>query len=138
MTEYVTGNLFIRTHDYNLETGHVVKGHCHNFDHVTVFFTGTWEVTQFEPVLVDGKPKLHKVTREIGGEAREVNEPELIFKEKIKIRAGHSHAWCLIKAELVHELRLIEGPGAYGCFYSHRKPNGEVVEEYTGWRAAYE
>ena len=38
--EFVSGNIFIRPTEK--KAGEVVRGHTHNFDHTTIFFTGKW------------------------------------------------------------------------------------------------
>jgi len=87
--------------------GEVIEGHTHNFDHTTIFFKGRWLV---KAMLPDG----------------EVIEREF---------AAPSH--CLIKAEVVHHLTALEDGSEAWCVYAHRDPQGEVVQQYTGWDEAY-
>lgn len=136
--EYRSGSIYMRAHDFMLETGHVVEGHCHNFDHTTFFFSGKWKVTAFAPVFdSDGKRVTSSVERVIAGEKRMSQEPVRQFVREIVIQGGFPHAWLLIEAQLEHRLELLEGPGCYACVYSHRTPDGDVTEQYTGWAKAY-
>lgn len=101
-----SGSIYVREPDHMLETGAVVAGHCHAFDHTTFFLAGLWQVT--------GDNGL-----------------------KVIIRGGTPGARLLIKADVKHELKCLQGPGCYACVYSHRTPAGDVTPEYTGWDAAY-
>jgi hypothetical protein len=130
--EYRSGSIYMRTHDFLLEEGSVVEGHCHNFDHTTFFFAGKWRVTAYAPIFAeDGK------TRLLLEDASGKKVPAKQFVREVIVQGGHPHAWLLIEAGLEHKLELIEGFGCYACVYSHRTPDGDVTEEYTGWAKAY-
>lgn len=53
------------------------------------------------------------------------------------IRATDDKNWLLIRAGVKHEITALEDGTKFDCVYSHRTPQGDVVEEYTGWDAAY-
>jgi quercetin dioxygenase-like cupin family protein len=48
--EFISGNVFIRK--MSRKAGEVVAGHKHNFDHTTIFFSGSWRV---RATLPDGR-----------------------------------------------------------------------------------
>ena len=100
------GNVYIRPHA-NMAKGDVLEGHTHNFDHVSIVFTGAVRV---DAVLTDG--------REVSAE----------FK---------APAHCLIKAEVVHKITALEDGTNFWCVYAHRTPQADVVQEYPGWPEAY-
>ena len=50
MTEWISGNIFIRSNPLN--KGSVIEGHKHNFDHTTIVFKGAVHVSAKLP---DGK-----------------------------------------------------------------------------------
>ena len=52
------------------------------------------------------------------------------------IRATEARNYILIRAGVEHEITALED-SKFDCIYSHRTPQGEVVEEYTGWDQAY-
>ncbi len=109
MSQNRTGSIYVREPDKMLPTGEVIDGHAHTFDHTTFFVTGLWLVS----CEVDGKE----------------------FKQKVE--GGHPGSRLLIRANIKHRLEVLRGPACYACVYSHRTPDGEVVEEYTGWHGAY-
>ena len=92
--EFISGNIFIRPNKLE-QKGDMVQGHTHNFDHTTIFFTGSFHVKAKKP---DGS------TLE-----RDFFAP--------------SH--CLIKAEYEHEITALEDKSEFWCIYSHRTPQGK-------------
>lgn len=126
--ELRSGSIFIRQADHLLETGTVIEGHKHNFDHTTFFLQGVWKVECFGDVYgSDGKtPRLD-----------EFGDPLRVKLREVTIRGGAPHAFLLIEADKMHTMTLLEGPGCYACVYSHRIPEGDVTSEYTGWHQAY-
>ena len=89
------------------EVGSMVDGHTHNFDHTTIVFTGSVKVTA---TLPDGS----------------VQEGEFI-----------APAHFLVRADVMHRI-VATAPGTqFWCVYSHHTPQGDVVQEYTGWPEAY-
>lgn len=92
---------------YLREAGAVVQGHTHNFDHTTIVFTGAVRVVA---TLPDGRT----VTQDF-----------------------HAPAHMLIKKDVTHEITALEDHTQVWCVYAHRTPQGDVVQEVTGWMDAY-
>jgi hypothetical protein len=90
-----------------LKKGTSVAGHKHNFDHTTIVFKGSVHV---RGVLPNG------------------NVIERDF-------AAPAHF--LVKADVEHQITALESDTIYWCVYSHRTPQGVVVQEYTGWSTAH-
>ena len=42
----------------------------------------------------------------------------------------------LIEADVKHTITCLEA-GTYWCVYSHRTPQGEVIQHYNGWQQSY-
>ena len=122
MSEWASGNVYIRAMGdrHGLEPGQVIGGHTHNFDHTSIFFNGTWRVKRFS--------KLE------GTEDDWVIRPGDEFE-----RDGPFHI--LIHANCKHEFTFLGSedgmPGRAWCVYSHRTPQGEVVQNWNGWTPAY-
>lgn len=89
------------------KAGQVVPGHTHNFDHTTIVFKGSVHVKATYP----------------DGTVREGN-----FK-------APSHF--LVRADVSHEIMSTRDDTEFWCVYSHHTPQGDVVQEYTGWEASY-
>ena len=87
--------------------GGATKGHRHNFDHTTILFKGSVHVAA---TLTDGT----EIEREF---------------------TAPSHF--LIRKDVTHNITALEDGTEYWCVYSHRTPQGDVVEEYDGWLKAY-
>jgi hypothetical protein len=123
--EWISGNVFIRPMGGRdgLRPGAVVAGHTHNFDHTSIFFCGRWRARKWVPVV-----------REDGTQV----EGEWALLVDVE-RDGPFHL--LIEAHARHEFTFL-GPadvvGRAWCVYSHRTPQGEVSEHYTGWWDAYQ
>lgn len=88
--------------------GDVTDGHTHNFDHTTIVFRGGVRVVATTP---DGRAL-----------DREFRAP----------------ASFLVLRDVEHRITALEDDTEYWCVYSHRTPQGEVVQEYTGWAGAYQ
>jgi hypothetical protein len=111
--EWISGNIFIRAMGgaEGLQPGAVIEGHTHHFDHTTICFCGRWHVRKWL--------------------AREDNRLFSDFE-----REGPFHL--LIEAEAKHEFTFLgPGVGHAWCVYSHRTPQGEISQVYTGWEYAY-
>lgn len=106
--EWVSGNLFFRK-NLLAHAGDRINGHTHNFDHNSLVVSGSVHVKATKP---DG------TTIERGFDAK----TNKIF---------------LVLAEVKHEIIALEDNTEFWCLYSHRNPQGEVVQEYDGWRPAY-
>jgi len=87
--------------------GDKVQGHRHNFDHVTMIVKGAVHIRAVKP---DGAV----IERDFS--------------------AGQ---FCLIKAEVEHEITATADDTLFHCIYAHRTPQGDVVQEFTGWEPAY-
>jgi len=88
--------------------GDRVEGHAHNFDHTTIVFTGAVRV----------RARL----------------PEGTVIE----RTFEAPAHFLVKADVLHEITATLPLTEFWCVYSHRTPQGRLVQEYDGWTPAYE
>lgn len=104
--EWKSGNIFIRSNILE-HKGDLVDGHCHNFDHTTIVFTGSVHVKAKKP---DGA---------------------IVEKDF----AAPSHF--LVEAGTEHEITALEDNTEFWCVYSHRDPQGRVVQEFNGWTKAY-
>lgn len=127
MAEFASGNIFIR--EGELETGQIVVGHKHNFDHTTYVPRGA---ILFEKLGAPTKfaPDIDLNTGKVIGMIPVDWE---VLKSVVK-RAG-PRGWVLIEAGVMHRLTGLE-PSTYHCIYSHRTPQGEIVQEYDGWMKA--
>lgn len=115
--EHSMGNIFIRPNEVE-KAGDFIEGHKHNFDHVTLIRRGRFRIEVLEDIsaaAVEGGaiPKVLKAVEKSAGE------------------------YVLIRAELVHRLTALEDHSAFLCIYAHRTPQGDVVQEYTGWEHAF-
>jgi hypothetical protein len=156
--ERISGNIYIRPNALT-NAGDVTHGHKHNFDHTTIVFAGSIAV---KATLPDGKViertfdapgqesrrelatriadladavKAHGISEGI----REALESLLSIappRPPVLSRADAIGSF-LVKAEVEHEITAREDGTIYWCTYSHRTPQGEIVETYTGWREAY-
>ncbi len=90
------------------KAGGKVSGHKHNFDHTTIVFKGSVHV---RGVLPDGRV----IERDFAAPAH-----------------------FLVKAEVEHEITALADNTTFWCVYAHRTPQGDIVQEHDGWRAAYE
>jgi len=89
------------------KAGDGVKGHTHNFDHTTIVFSGAVHVRAVHP---DGT---------------------VIEKD------FHAPAHFLVKADVEHQITALVDHTEFWCVYSHRTPQGDVVQEVTGFDKAY-
>ncbi len=103
--EQSCGNIYRRKN--KLGKGQVTQGHTHNFDHLTIVFTGGIHIKAKMP---DGS------TLE---------------------RDFFAPSDCLIRADVEHEITALMDDTEYWCIYSHRFPQGQVSMEETGWMPAY-
>lgn len=105
--EWVSGNVFIRPQVLE-KAGDEVEGHKHNFDHTTIIFRGQ--------VCVKAKRPDGTIIVRNFGEGTEF---------------GIRHF--LVKAEVEHTITALVDDVEFWCVYSHRTPQGDVVQGYTGW-----
>ena len=106
MTEWVSGNIFIRPSGV-LQAGEGPDGHAHNFDHTTIVFTGAVRV-------VATLPNGAKIERDFEA-------------------PGHF----LVRADVRHDIKALRDGTQFWCVYSHRNPQGDVVQHFDGWGDAY-
>lgn len=92
------------------DIGSIVRGHKHNFDHVTVLFTGS-VLVRFHK---DGEPVAERVfsVKDFGVEI-------------------------LIMADTWHEFIALEPNTFAVCYFPHRGADGGVVADYNGNLHAY-
>jgi quercetin dioxygenase-like cupin family protein len=107
----VTGNIAIREMTFGGKAGTVVPGHEHNFDHMSYVPRGA---ARFELLGADDE----------------------VLKSIVK-RATDGFNFILIKAGLRHRITALTDDALVHCVYSHRTPQGDVVQEYDGWSRAY-
>lgn len=108
--EYVSGNIFIRQMFFPT-AGFVVVGHRHDFDHTTYVARGSLRIERLDA---------------------HGNVERSIVKT-----ASAGYNWCLIKAGVIHRLTALEDDSMGHCIYSHRDPQGEVIQLADGWTTAY-
>lgn len=119
--EWASGNIYIRP--TVLPAGERVDGHTHNFDHTTIVFRGVVQVRKWRPIVeVNGEPR-------IGDDGKPMY---WLVGDKTFISPAHF----LVEAGSTHEITALEDT-EFWCVYSHRTPQGDVVEEYNGWTHAY-
>jgi hypothetical protein len=106
-TEFISGNVFIRKMMRLVDAGFRIAGHTHQFDHTTIVFSGAIRV----------KFKLP------GGQIGEHDY--------------HAPNHFLVRKEVEHEITALKDGTTVWCVYSHRDPQGEVVQIATGWPVAY-
>jgi hypothetical protein len=87
-------------------------GHAHNFDHATYFPVGA--------ALVES-----------------LNDDDSV-RASTEVHAARGLNWALIKAGVRHRITALEAGTIGHCIYAHRTPQGDVVQEHTGWAPAYE
>jgi quercetin dioxygenase-like cupin family protein len=97
-----------------MKKGDVVEGHKHHFDHTTIVFSGALHIKATMP---DGT----------------VREGDFEAPAPESVHPAHA----LIAAGVSHELTALRDGTIFWCVYSHRGPQGEVWQRYTGWEDAY-
>lgn len=105
--ERISGNIFIRPMRGEKAGDLMADGHEHKFDHTTIVFTGAVHV---EARLPDGTVL------------------------QLDCTAPGSF---LVKKDVFHKITATADNTEAWCVYSHRTPQGDVVQEYTGWEKAY-
>ena len=113
--ERALGNIFVRTMHFS-KAGEVVQGHEHYFDHVTLVFSGGVRIR-------------YRIGGTVEGE-REFWAPHMIAEDG-------QESLVLIKDNVCHEFTALADNTHCWCVYSHRDPDGTVVENFNGWMKAY-
>jgi len=88
------------------KAGSGTPAHSHNFDHTTIVFKGSIHV---HATLPNGT----------------VIERDFV---------APSHF--LVRRDVLHAIFALEDNTEYWCVYSHRSPQGDIVQEWNGWREA--
>lgn len=89
------------------KAGDTIDGHEHEFDHTTF----VWK----------GRVHIHATCKEGCNKEGEFAVPSAV----------------LIKKEWRHTITALEDDTEFWCVYSHRTPQGDVVQEWNGWDTAY-
>lgn len=87
--------------------GDVCPPHLHNFDHTTIVFKGAVHVKATFP------------------------NGEVIERDFV----APSHF--LVYPDVLHEITATQDDTEFWCVYSHRTPQGDIVQEDTGWSPAH-
>lgn len=100
---------------FGVRMGHLSKGqatntHRHNFPHLT-YLRGPGRVEKLEPTNAE-ETQFRVVKR--------VDKP----------KGGH----VFIQAGMWHRITALEDLD-YDCLYTHRTPDGELTDEFSGWQA---
>lgn len=87
---------------------------------------------------------LEKTGDKIQGHTHNFDHVTAVFKGAIHIDRSdgvsqdlYAGDYCVIYKHIKHEITALEDKTEFTCFYSHRTPQGEVVEDFTGWLDAY-
>lgn len=108
--EFVSGNVFIREMSFEL-AGVGSTGHVHNFDHTTYVVRGG--------ILIE-----------------RLDDADAVLQRVEKV-ASSGKNWVLIKAGVKHRITALADDTLCHCIYSHRTPQGDIVQEYDGWQPAF-
>jgi len=114
--EQPIGNIYVRP-SHLVQMGDRIQGHTHNFDHTTFILKGG---VHCKATLPDGRV-IERDFWALGHPNNSVNTP----------------GYCLIRKDVLHEFTALEDDTYMLCVYAHRNPQGEVVQQYTGWPDAY-
>lgn len=162
--EWNSGNIRIRPNAFE-QAGMQIDRDLHNFDHTTFIRkgwllaraklpNGTEIVEQFaspefaeirrlqlkyEPNKVLRPVRFADTTNDAGHlqfNVRFIAQGEPIPEggEEIEFEPAAWHA--LIRADVTHSFLML-APTVFDCTYSHRDPQGNVVQDHNGWGAAY-
>lgn len=161
--EYASGNIYIRRNQRSLG-GHV-PAHGHGFDHTTFFPKGWWLVrgmrtdgTEFVAQYCSAEfVKLREMYARYEPETltRPVRMPDIVvdgLPQFVVVFIGHNddvpsggeeivfnpvaHEVLILK-QARHELLCLHHDGDAACVYSHRTPQGKIVQTFTGWPDPY-
>lgn len=108
--EWVSGNIFIRPNEM-MKAGDVIEGHAHNFDHTSFVVNGAVNVRATTP---DGR----QLDANFGN--------------------GYPFRHFLVLKDVEHTITALEDGTDFYCIYSHREPQGDIVQTVTGWTEAYQ
>jgi len=80
---------------------------------------------------------------ECGNHAHNFDHTTIILKGAVRIAKDgidqefFAPSHCLIEKGIRHLIVALEDDTEFWCVYSHRSPQGEVVQEFNGWLEAY-
>lgn len=162
--EWTSGNIQIRPNAFD-QTGMQIDRDLHNFDHTTFIRrgwllaraklpNGTEIVDQFaspefaEIRRLQLKYEPHNVLRPVrfADTYTEDGHPQFNVRfiaqgepvpdggQEIDFDPAAWHA--LIRADVTHSFLML-APTIFDCTYSHRDPQGNIVQTNVGWRASY-
>ena len=151
--EYTLGNIRVRPMTGpGVNPGWVMKGHTHNFDHISIFFIGRWRAKRWKPALNSDGVQLRMADGELAWVELEDIVREAPFWLLIEKDCRHRFEFigCIppdwmkkytdalgpkLADEFVADYAKTQGQG--WCVYSLRNAQGDVVEHYTGWEDAF-
>ena len=80
----------------------------------------------------------------IDGHAHNFDHTSIVLSGSVRIKTDeqeqtfHAPSHLLIKAGVRHEITILEDETVFWCVYAHRTPQGDIVQEYTGWDKAHQ
>lgn len=116
MSEYISGNIFIRAHETPMKKGDKVIGHRHNFDHTTYINRGTMKITLLNATEIDP----------LG------NPLEASIDKEMVVDSTDTTNWALILKGRFHILEALKDDTVYHCIYSHQMPQALDIESPGG------
>lgn len=158
MTEYISGNVFVRPNVLQ-RIGDITPGHEHNFDHTMYVTKGGARVTRKslggEPVAINVLAGSHcLVSAGVRHQIRSIGNTPAVHRAHdvardlaMLRRVCDGMADIPARAILDDTLLLLAAANAadmadateteYACIYSHRTAQGAVSEVNTGWPMGY-
>lgn len=152
VTEWISGSIFIRPKAV-FELGRCDPCHEHDHDHTAVFFGGRWQIRRWRKIVrADGTPAL-----DAGGQEQwlliDDFEQDGPFHLLVEPRDRHEFTYlgCPIPQWMEEYVSQLPPDAAASfrarhnrqvstrwCVYSHKTPQGEWSQVYTGWPGAYQ
>jgi hypothetical protein len=139
------GNTFIRP-NMRENAGEVIEGHSHNFHHLSILFSG-WRIEgvdqQGRPYSRDFKPGSFAlipkgVSHKLTALPHEVEtHTQALLDAMMAVAEGRAGVETLAPAVAEWRRTHDAQPHVFWCVYAHREPQGDVVQDYTGWPDAY-
>ncbi len=152
--EWVSGNIYVR--EMRAKRGErMCDGHSHNFDHTTIVPSlDTPGAVRVNARLPDGKiiqrdfgyGTQHKprflVKADVHHEIFALDPPPPAYVVAVVSAAEQAARGQISAAQLEEAVKTFWTAHrateiAAWCVYSHRTPQGDVVQEYNGWERAY-
>ena len=120
----------MRLRDNVLKAGDIVRGHGHNFEHVTYIPKGHVKVR-----LLDVPNPDDLFTDRLGSIHLKEGAKTTVAKE-VEKKATDGYNFIVIDAGKIHEIEAVEDSIIH-CLYPHRNALGEIVPEDDGWMKSY-